>query len=52
MASVVTFTTRPAPTARELRADLVLAAVILEGAILSATLSAIGGIYGDEQGSI
>lgn len=30
--------------------DLVLAGVILVGAILSATLSAISGIYGDQQG--
>ncbi len=43
---------RPAPTARDYRADLILAIVILVGAILSATLSAISGIYGDEQGSM
>ena len=43
---------RPAPTARDYRADLILAVVILVGAILSATLSAISGIYGDEQGSM
>ena len=43
---------RPAPTARDYRADFILAIVILVGAILSATLSAISGIYGDEQGSM
>lgn len=43
---------RPAPTARDYRADLILAIVILVGAILSATLSAIAGLYGDEQGSM
>jgi signal transduction histidine kinase len=43
---------RPAPTRRERRTDLVLAAVILVGAILSATLSSISGIYGEEQGSM
>lgn len=32
--------------------DVVLAAVILVGAILSATLSAIAGVYGQEQGSM
>ncbi len=41
---------RPAPTPRELRGDVYLAAVVLVGAILSAALSAISGIYGDEQG--
>jgi signal transduction histidine kinase len=43
--------TRPAPTPRELRGDIYLAAVILVGAILSAALSAVAGIYGEEQGS-
>ncbi|AZS38506.1 Nitrate/nitrite sensor protein NarX [Microbacterium lemovicicum] len=43
---------RPVPTARELRTDLVLAGVILVGAVLSAALSAIAGIYGDEQGPL
>lgn len=52
MASVDQPSARPAPTARDYRADLVLAVVILVGAILSATLSAISGIYGDEQGSM
>ena len=42
----------PRPTPRELRGDIVFAAVIFVGAILSATLSAIAGIYGDEQGSL
>src|SRR4051794_30259099 len=40
---------RPRPTARELRADVVLAVVILVGAIFSAALSSIAGVYGDEQ---
>ena len=52
MAVVDASPVRPGPTARERRADLVLALVILIGAVLSATLSAIGGIYGDEQGSM
>jgi signal transduction histidine kinase len=52
VASVDQLSARPAPTARDFRADLVLAVVILVGAILSATLSAISGIYGDEQGSM
>ncbi|WP_438352154.1 sensor histidine kinase [Microbacterium sp. CJ88] len=41
---------RPRPTARQRRTDLLLAAVILVGAILSATLSSISGIYGAAQG--
>jgi signal transduction histidine kinase len=52
VASVEQLPVRPAPTARDYRADLILAIVILVGAILSATLSAISGIYGDEQGSM
>ncbi|MGZ8804762.1 MAG: sensor histidine kinase, partial [Microbacterium sp.] len=36
---------------RELRGDISLAIVILVGAILSAALSAIAGLYGEEQGS-
>ncbi|MET0780337.1 MAG: sensor histidine kinase [Microbacterium sp.] len=52
MASVDQLPARPAPTARDLRGDLVLAVVILIGAILSATLSAISGLYGEEQGSM
>ncbi|MEV8368177.1 sensor histidine kinase [Microbacterium sp. NPDC064584] len=52
MAVVDASPVRPGPTARDRRADLVLALVILVGAVLSATLSAIGGIYGDEQGSM
>jgi signal transduction histidine kinase len=52
VASIEQPSVRPAPTARDYRADLILAIVILVGAILSATLSAISGIYGDEQGSM
>jgi signal transduction histidine kinase len=52
VASLEQLPVRPAPTARDYRADLILAIVILVGAILSATLSAISGIYGDEQGSM
>jgi signal transduction histidine kinase len=52
VASVEQLPVRPAPTPRDYRADLILAIVILVGAILSATLSAISGIYGDEQGSM
>ncbi len=44
--------TRPAPDPRALRNDVVLAAVILVSAVLSAGLSAVAGIYGDEQGSL
>lgn len=43
---------RAAPTPREHRSDLILAAVLLLGGILSAALSSIGGIYGDEQGPL
>ncbi len=37
------------PTPRELRSDLVLASVMFVGAILSAALSTIAEMYGDEQ---
>lgn len=37
------------PTARERRADVILAAVMFVGAVLSAGLSSIAEIYGDEQ---
>ncbi|KAA9108361.1 sensor histidine kinase [Microbacterium rhizomatis] len=50
MASLPSLPARPAPTARELRSDVYLAAVILVGAILSSVLSSIAGIYGTEQG--
>lgn len=43
-------TTRLQPSARQLRGDLILAAVILVGAILSAGLSSVAGVYGDDQG--
>jgi signal transduction histidine kinase len=52
VASVDPLLSRAAPTRQDLRGDLILAAVIFVGAILSATLSAISGIYGDEQGSM
>lgn len=42
---------RPAPSPRELRGDVYLALVILVGAVLSAALSAVAGMYGDEQSS-
>ncbi len=40
------------PTPRELRADLVLAVVVLVGAVISAGLSTISQIYGDEQAPV
>ncbi|UPL13844.1 sensor histidine kinase [Microbacterium galbinum] len=40
------------PTARERRSDLLLAAVLFVGAILSAALSSISQIYGDEQAEL
>ena len=40
---------RRVPTAAEYRGDVILAAVILVGAILSAGLSSIAEVYGDEQ---
>ncbi|HEX5857923.1 MAG TPA: histidine kinase [Microbacterium sp.] len=43
---------RPRPTAQQLRGDIVLAAVIMVGAILSAALSSIAEVYGDEQGPL
>src|SRR5918993_1702114 len=43
---------RPRPTAQQLRGDIVLAVVIMVGAILSAALSSIAEVYGDEQGPL
>lgn len=43
---------RRTPTAREHRSDLVLAVVMFGGAILSAALSSISEIYGDEQAEL
>lgn len=40
------------PTARESRSDMILAVVLFVGAILSAALSAISEIYGDEQAEL
>ncbi|GAA1976035.1 sensor histidine kinase [Microbacterium pumilum] len=40
---------RPAPTAGELRSDVWLAAALMLGAILSAALGSVAGIYGDES---
>ncbi|WP_295034193.1 sensor histidine kinase [uncultured Microbacterium sp.] len=40
------------PTPRELRQDLLLAAVLLVGGILSAGLSSIAKVYGAEQGEL
>lgn len=40
---------RRVPTSGEYRGDIILAAVILVGAILSAGLSSIAQVYGDEQ---
>ena len=40
------------PTARDHRSDLLLAAVLFVGAILSAALSSISQIYGDEQNEL
>ncbi len=37
------------PTDRDLRQDVVLAVVMLVGGVLSAALSTIAGVYGDEQ---
>ncbi|BDZ40205.1 sensor histidine kinase [Microbacterium suwonense] len=37
------------PTERELRQDLLLAAVMLVGGVLSAGLSTVAGLYGDQQ---
>ncbi|WP_435747931.1 sensor histidine kinase [Microbacterium sp. PMB16] len=43
---------RRTPTARERRGDLILAAVMFVGAILSSALSSISQIYGDEQAEL
>lgn len=43
---------RRTPTARERRSDLILAAVMFVGAILSAALSSISELYGDEQAEL
>jgi signal transduction histidine kinase len=42
----------PKPTASQQRADLVLALVLFLGGLLSAVLSSISGLYGDQQGSL
>ncbi|MCI9858237.1 sensor histidine kinase [Microbacterium proteolyticum] len=42
----------PRPTRTQQRGDLVLALVLFLGGLLSAVLSAVSGIYGDEQGSL
>lgn len=39
---------RPPATARELRGDVWLAAALLVGAVLSAALGSVAGVYGDE----
>ncbi len=39
---------RPAPTAAELRSDVWLAAALMLGAILSAALGSVAGLYGDD----
>ena len=38
------------PTDRDRRQDLLLAVVMLVGGVISAALSTIAGVYGDEQG--
>lgn len=43
---------RSAPSAVQLRNDLVLAGVILVGGMLSSVLGSIAGIFGDEQGPL
>jgi signal transduction histidine kinase len=43
---------RRTPTARERRSDLILAAVMFVGAVLSAALSSISELYGDEQAEL
>lgn len=40
------------PTPRELRADLMLAAAVLVGGLLSAALSSISGVYGSQQNQL
>jgi signal transduction histidine kinase len=52
MSSVESTGTRRAATAAELRADIWLAAVLLVGAVLSAALGAVAGIYGDDVGEL
>ncbi|HWM17510.1 MAG TPA: sensor histidine kinase [Microbacterium sp.] len=44
--------TRPRPTSSELRADVWLAAALLLGAILSAALGSVAGVYGEEGGDL
>ncbi len=44
--------TRPRPNARELRADIWLAGALLLGAILSAALGSVSGVYGDETADL
>jgi signal transduction histidine kinase len=41
-----------APTAAQRRGDIILAAVVFVGALLSAVLSSIAGVYGDDQAAM
>ena len=43
---------RPRPTARELRSDAVLAGALLLGAILSAALGSVAGVYGEDTADL
>jgi len=43
---------RPRPTSRELRADAVLAGALLLGAILSAALGSVAGVYGEDTADL
>ncbi|MFI8595024.1 sensor histidine kinase [Microbacterium sp. NPDC078428] len=45
-------TGRPAPEARDLRGDVLLAGALLVGAIVSAGLSSIAQLYGDDQADL
>lgn len=42
----------PRLTRTQQRGDLVLATVLFLGGLLSAVLSSVSGLYGDEQGSL
>ncbi len=43
---------RPRPTSRELRSDAVLAGALLLGAILSAALGSVAGVYGEDTADL
>ena len=52
MSDNLTMPGRRSPTTAYLRSDTLLAAVLLVGGVLSAALTSVAGLYGDEQASL